>query len=312
LSLYISDTSSLSEDEVATIHAHLYRIANKSEKLTLFVTGPGGSGIAAKRIASLIRDYYSSVEVLVPARASSACTMLSLVGDVIYMSAMSSLSPIDTSIANHQLAPKGNDGYPVRVEITQIQKYLELMSEGMVVGNNSDITKTPQAILSQHVHPLVLGTIQRSLYLSKMLTRDILKGHINDDERISKIVDSLNDNFPTHSYPVDHKTALEIGINALSMPKQIDADVSKLLRYYSHISLEVNSEKDGIQVRTERPIIIESQNLRSHYAVSRSYILDEKKTWTRQSFKDAYIHYIPVQESGITKIKSKSIAELFE
>lgn len=276
LSLYISDTSTLTEDEVVNIHAHLSKLNNKNSKLILFITGPGGSGIAAKRVASLIRDYYSTVEVLVPTRASSACTMLSLVGDVIYMGSLSSLSPIDTSIAGHPLAPKGSDGYPVRVEITQIQKYLELMTNASKVTKNSDITKTPQAILSQHVHPLVLGTVQRSLYLSKMLTRDILKAHIHDESTINKIVDSLNDNFPTHSYPIDRDTANEIGIKTAHMPVEIDKEVSKLLRYYSHISSEVNSEKDGIQIRSERPIIIESLNLRSHYVVSRSYILDEK------------------------------------
>ena len=68
------------------------------------------------------------MEFIVPSVAASACTMLALGGDKILMGPLSTLSPIDISLTNHELAPKDSDNYPVRIEVTQIQKFIELLN----------------------------------------------------------------------------------------------------------------------------------------------------------------------------------------
>lgn len=66
-----------------------------SRGLTLLIHTPGGVTNAAETLVSYIRTKFSDVEVVVPAFAMSAGTMIALSGDRIVMGRQSQLGPID-------------------------------------------------------------------------------------------------------------------------------------------------------------------------------------------------------------------------
>lgn len=66
-----------------------------SRGLTIVLHTPGGVTNAAESIVSYLRSKFSDVEVVVPALAMSAGTMLSLASDRIVMGRQSQLGPID-------------------------------------------------------------------------------------------------------------------------------------------------------------------------------------------------------------------------
>jgi hypothetical protein len=309
LLIYVNMSSSITEGDVDYIYNHVQSIG-KVEKLTVLISGPGGSPIAAARIVFMLRKYCKSLEVIVPSIAASAMTMLSLGADRILMGPLSSLSPIDTSIANHQLAPKGNDGYPVRIEVTQLQKFIDLCNNGLDRDKVDDVNKSPYKLLSEHLHPIVIGTIQRMVSLSKMLTSDILKTHHSDTDSINRIVDLLNDEFPTHSYPINYEKAVEIGIKAELMDEDLNLLCLKFLKLVDKLSAGGSSENQGVKVKFTRDAIIESRNLRSLYYNESKYVLSEGK-WNYSSNNSRYIVYAPKQnDSGIVKIQAVNPFEL--
>jgi membrane-bound ClpP family serine protease len=73
---------------------------NKSDKLTVILTTPGGSSFAVERYVNIIRHHYSIVDFIVPNYAYSAGTIFCMSGDNIYMDYSSVLGPIDPQVQN--------------------------------------------------------------------------------------------------------------------------------------------------------------------------------------------------------------------
>lgn len=308
--LYISQRSALTEEDVDYIYNHV-RLIGHTPKITLFLYGPGGSGIAATRIVYLLRQFTQVFHIIAPSIAASAMTMLSLGADKIFMGPLSSLSPIDTSIANHPLAPKDSKGNPVKIEVTQLQKFIDLINSGMTSKTVDDVHKSPYELLAQHVHPVVIGTIQRILSLSKMLTTDILKTHMKDEERINYIVNELNDKFPTHGYPITFDKAQSIQIQVEKMSDEINSKCLKFLKLLEYISKGGSKENEGIKVSYSRPVIIESKNLRSYYYQEKKFILDKDKKWLTTGIDGRYMIVAPSEdEKGIIRVKNVEMSDI--
>ncbi len=66
-----------------------------SKGLTLLLHTPGGVTVAAETIVSYLRSKFTEIEVIVPALAMSAGTMISLAADKIVLGKPSQLGPID-------------------------------------------------------------------------------------------------------------------------------------------------------------------------------------------------------------------------
>jgi hypothetical protein len=285
--VYIPLSSSLTELEVTEIYNHLSLIGAR-EKLALLIYGPGGSGMAAYRIVKLVREFTQQFEVIVPDKAASAMTMLSLGANCIYGSALSYFTPIDTSIANHALAPRDAQDRPITVEITQVQKYLELVATARFSGAD-DFRKTPEFALSEKLHPVFLGTLQRSLTMSRELTRSIVSTHMSDAKKIGELISELNDSYPSHSYPILMDDMKRFGLNLVNMTPEQNMLARELIEL-AHVISKRYEKIDGAK-RTTRRIqgVIESLELRSYYLDTTTETLVDK-TWVRESSSAQYEH----------------------
>ncbi len=72
-----------------------------SQGLILFISSPGGDGLAAERIINVCRSYSKTGEywIIVPGKAKSAATMICFGASRIIMGATSELGPIDPQLA---------------------------------------------------------------------------------------------------------------------------------------------------------------------------------------------------------------------
>lgn len=287
ITFYISMEARLTEDEIAELYNHLKKMGEQ-EQLTLVIYGPGGNGIAAYRIVHLLRNFTKRLVIVVPDIAASAMTMLTLGADMILMGPQSALSPIDSSITNHPLAPLDANGRPVSVEINQVSKFLELV-KGEQYANVEDFTRSAYYALSKKVHPIFLGTIQRSLSLSKLLTRGILKTHMQDDVTITKIVDKLNDDYPTHSYPILLKDLQKFGLSAQAMRGEKNDLCLELFEYYGVLTKGHMQRENEITTTVKRFTVIESREFRSFYLHVRKQKL-MKEQWVTMSSDGKFEH----------------------
>jgi ClpP class serine protease len=86
-----------------------------TKKISLILHTNGGQTSAPWRIVNLIRSFCDEFEVLVPLKAMSAGTLISLGADRLVMTKQAALGPIDPSL-NHPLGP----GVPVGPQLQRV------------------------------------------------------------------------------------------------------------------------------------------------------------------------------------------------
>ena len=86
----------IDDDDVDMLQSVL-KNTNVSKGLALMISSPGGIGLSAERIVNVCKAYSGTNDfwVIVPGKAKSAATMISLGASKIYMAASSELGPVD-------------------------------------------------------------------------------------------------------------------------------------------------------------------------------------------------------------------------
>ena len=97
----------IAEDAVRPLYDHLTAL-DSSEKVDLFIYSRGGDVSVPWRIVSMFREFCDEFSVLVPYKAHSAATLLSLGADYIYMGRKAELGPIDPTLYRMGLGESAN------------------------------------------------------------------------------------------------------------------------------------------------------------------------------------------------------------
>lgn len=198
-----------------------------TEKISLILHTNGGSTSAAWRLVNLIKTFCDTFEVIVPNKAMSAGTLISLGADSIVMTKQAALGPIDPSLT-HPLGPQYVTGNPLArfpVSVEAVRGYLDAAREDLKV---TDATVLGGLLkdLSDKVHPLVLGEIFRSQAQIRYLGTKLLSGHLKDHEKVNEIVNFLCADSGSHDYTINRREALDLGLNIIKP----DAELYDLLK----------------------------------------------------------------------------------
>jgi hypothetical protein len=116
--------------------------------------------------------------------------MLALGADEIPMGPMAFLTAVDTSF-RHDLSPVTAENRRVSVSLDELSRVIRLWQE-----QAKDDGQNPYQALFAHVHPLVIGGVDRSSSLSIMLCKEILSHHLSDAARAERIAKTLNEGRP--------------------------------------------------------------------------------------------------------------------
>jgi hypothetical protein len=206
--------------------------------LYLFIKSDGGTGTASLRIVNLLRQFAEKVTVLVPLECNSAATMIALGADEVCMGPLSQLSAVDTSLT-HDLSPVDKDNRRVRVSLDELSRILNLWQK-----SEGDEKTNPYPALFQHVHPLVFGAVNRASSLSIRICEEILSYHMKDSKRVKKICSILNEDYPSHSYPITLKEAQRIGLNVTSLDAAVNDQLLALNAVYSEMGQRALTDYD--------------------------------------------------------------------
>lgn len=180
-------------------------------KISLILHTNGGDTSAAWRLINLLHTFCDEFEVIIPSKAMSAGTLISLGADKIVMTKQAALGPIDPSIT-HPLNPvvptMPNVRAPVSVEA--VRGYLDAAGELGI----KDGAQLAQLLihLSDKVHPLVLGQIFRSRSQIRFLAGKLLKRQVTDPEKAKQIIDFLCAESGSHDYTINRREAVELGL----------------------------------------------------------------------------------------------------
>lgn len=211
------------------------------EKITLYLYTRGGDTAAAWDIVNLLRQYCDELQVIIPHKAHSAGTLISIGANSIIMTKQATLGPIDPSI-NTPLNPAipGNGMGTMPVSVEAVKGYLEFAKEELNI--NDDMALANILIeLSKNVHPLVLGNVYRSRAQIKMLAEKLLVNQITDANELDKIISFLCSDSGSHDYTINRREAKNnLGLNIIK-PTTQEYNIIKAI--YDDISDELEFGK---------------------------------------------------------------------
>lgn len=213
----------------------------KQRQIDLFIYSPGGATMAAWGLVNLVREFCERFCVLVPSKAQSSATLISLGADEIVMSRMGQLSPVDPSTNspfNPTLPVQAPGAQPqfLPVSVEDVTSYIELARE---VGiKDEQYLSTVFGTLSGDVRPLALGNVHRAKQQIKMLSEKLLAFHMKDKERINAIVSTLTRELYSHDYLIGRSEAKQqIGLKIADITDEDEGRLVGLLKEFSDVML---------------------------------------------------------------------------
>jgi len=184
-----------------------------TDRISLLLHTNGGNTAAAWRLVNLIKTFCDEFEVLIPYKAMSAGTLISLGAQRIVMSKQAALGPIDPSLT-HVLGPQvptGNQLARVPVSVEAVRGYLDAAREDLKIKDQETLGLLLNH-LADKVHPLVLGEIFRSRAQIRFLAEKLLNGHLKEEGNVQAIVDFLCADSGSHDYTINRREAAAMGL----------------------------------------------------------------------------------------------------
>lgn len=185
-----------------------------TNRISLILHTNGGQTLAAWRLVNLIRMFCEELEVLVPLKALSAGTLISIGADRVVMTKQAALGPIDPSV-NNPLNPQAvidGQSKQVPVSVESVRGYLDAARNELKIRGKQSLTSV-LLDLTNHIHPLVLGEIFRSQAQIRFLAEKLLSQQINEQDKIKSIIDFLCADSGSHDYTINRREAAELGLN---------------------------------------------------------------------------------------------------
>lgn len=209
----------------------------KQERIDLFIYSRGGQITAPSTIVHLLRKHCKKLGLLVPYKAHSAATLISLGADDIVMGEMGQLSPIDPTTFNvfnpvDPLNPAGR----WQISVEDVTAYLSLAKEKAGLDSEESARNVFHQ-LAEKVHPIALGNVHRIYNLIRLLAPQLLGMHMDSTSvqaqaKIKLIVDTLTEKLYTHDYIISCEEAKQIGLKVIDPEPELDKLMWDLYKEY--------------------------------------------------------------------------------
>ncbi|MCL5986118.1 MAG: hypothetical protein M1371_06065 [Actinobacteria bacterium] len=221
-------------DVTPIFNRHLEKMG-KQEKISVFLFTSGGDMMTPIRLVKLIRSHSNKFEVIVPFRAHSAGTLLSIGADNIVMGKLGELSPVDPT-TGHPFNPRNPDNQKqvLEVSVEDLNSYFMLAKEKAGVKDEQMIEVFKQ--LADKMHPLSLGNVYRAFRMTKILTERLLEMHMDknkDSEKIKRIISELTGDICVHGYPITRDEADKLGLKIDKADSYLDKIMWELYTSYA-------------------------------------------------------------------------------
>jgi hypothetical protein len=207
-------TGQVAPDQVPQIVKHLKLLEEKYKKIEsvdLFLHSAGGDVNTAWPLVNVIRNYSEKFNVLIPVKAHSAATLISLGADTIVMSKTASISPVDPTVAN-AFNPKENN-HPKGISVEDVTSFLALAKESEFNISSEEYVTEVFKLLAKEIHPLALGNVKRSHSQIRELATKLLRLHIKpEDASVDEIVKGFTEILHSHYHSIFINEAQSMGM----------------------------------------------------------------------------------------------------
>jgi hypothetical protein len=206
----------------------LYKIPDQEANIDLLLQSDGGDPDAADKIAKRLRKVAKRFRVIIPERAKSAATLLSLAADEIVMSDMSELGPIDPQI----YLPTAQGGV-WRAAQTILDTIKRIKEE----------SKGPEGLSPAYIPVLsgidagLIDHAYKAIARSETCARQWLQQYMLKDnpEKAAEVAKVLSDanKYLSHGYTIDCDEAQKLELKIRYLPRNSD-EWDLIWRLYTH------------------------------------------------------------------------------
>jgi hypothetical protein len=279
-------------DIFPSLSEHLNNVGHQ-ERIDLFLYSIGGDIMAGYTLVNLIREFCNEFNVIIPFKAHSCATLISLGAKEIVMTNMGQLSPIEPSLNNHPLAPMvQSPNQPmvqlpnqpklqnVSINVEEVNAFISLAKEEFKLQSEESM-RAVFSELSSKVHPVVLGAVHRLNQQIEFLASKLMRYNTpNNEEHIKEVIKILTRERFSHNYIIGKTEAKEeLRLNIVEPNNELNSDIIHLFNtYFGMLKIGTPFAKKDKESYTT---IIESSNL-TH--VSRP-IFNEKGDITHSEWK---------------------------
>jgi hypothetical protein len=257
----------ISEDAVRPLYEQLLAIG-KTEKIDLFLYSRGGNVSVPWRIVTMFREFCNDLSVIIPYKAYSATTLISLGADSIVMGKKAELGPIDPTLEKQSVGE--NAGPPDLISIEDVNSFLSFVRERGHITDQAALAQV-MCLLANQLTPLALGSINRTNSHIRLVARKLLTARKEklEEAKISSIIETLTEKMYSHGHAIGRKEALEIGLPVITPDDELESIIWELYLLYEQLLklLEPIDPFGSLAIREQQHIgdvpigIIESEKL---------------------------------------------------
>jgi hypothetical protein len=240
--------ANIATDAIRPLYDHLFSFARPGEKVSLidfYIYSLGGRMEVPWRIATMLREFCESLNIIVPYKAYSAATLIALSADNIIMGRKGELSPIDPTL--HLIIPEQERpkmGLPPEIGVEDISAYITFIKERAGLTDQDALAESIK-VLAEKLTPPVLGQVQRSYSHIRLVSRKLLSlcRPPLEERRMGAIIEALTEKMYLHGHGIGRKEAEEIGLQIKHASAREEELFWKLYLEYENL-LKLDSNPD--------------------------------------------------------------------
>lgn len=239
-------SKSMWRDTVDWVWKQKLCLGDKIGTIDVILDSGGGDPDAAYQLANTLRNMASKLRVFIPDWAKSSATLFCLGADGIYMGESAELGPLDSQIPDPRnpsasisaleqfqaidyirtIAFRTLDEFR-RLMVSETRMRLpDVLSEAWKFG--AELVKP----LYMQVDPLLLGSAYRALSISVQYGKRLMSRYAYStwsEKEISELLEKLTWQYPSHSFVIDYKEAIELGLIVFPLEKECEEEAQIII-----------------------------------------------------------------------------------
>lgn len=238
-------TARIAEDAVRHLYDHLLNLEfeeGKPKKIDIFLYSRGGDVSVPWRIVSMIREFCDEFNVLIPYKAHSAATLLSLGADSIVMGKKAELGPIDPTLTKANMGDASTP--PQEISVEDVNSFVSFIRDTANINDQDAVAQLLNGLITQ-VGPLNLGNVTRQNNHIRMVARKLLttrKEKIEESE-LNTVIETLIEKMYFHGHAIARREAGDIGLKIDIPDEELERSMWDLYLIYEEF-LRLNEPID--------------------------------------------------------------------
>lgn len=231
----------IAEDAVRPMYDHLQHLLFNQEPkiLDLFLYSRGGDVSVPWRIVSMAREFCDEFNVLIPYRAQSAATLLSMGADQIVMGKKAELGPIDPTMVKANIGETSVP--PQEIAVEDVNSYVSFLKERTGIKNQHALVSLLKSLVTI-IGPLALGSVNRQHHHIRLVAEKLLRSRkiAFTNHKIKRIIEILTEKMYSHGHAIGREEAKSIGLPVVFPNTNLEESLWRLYLLYEEL-LKLNN-----------------------------------------------------------------------